>query len=174
MPKVLVGLAVLVTIFGFTTTARAGMPPFLWEYFQYNVISYGVDLEVPQDEPCIYGVASACTEWESETGYYPEPPFKHKVYIDGEKITLRRCVFYDEEGYVFGIPETKWYIFYQVFEAGYFELGDHDVIHEVWVQKPYAGSEIYGWRIFVNLEGPEYLYGPIGVPMVLSFTLTFV
>jgi hypothetical protein len=174
IPKVLVGLAVLTTILGLSTAARAGAPPFIWEYFQYNVISYGWDVEIPQDEPCLWGVASACTEEEIETGFFPKPPFNHKVSIDGEKIVLRRFVFYDEYGYIFGIPETKWYCFYHVFEAGYFDLGEHDVIHEAWVQKPYAGSEIYGWRIFVNYEGPEYLYGSIGVPYSLTYTLTVI
>jgi hypothetical protein len=170
VPKVLLSLIILFTIFGMTSTARAGAPPFIWEYFQYNIISWGVDVEIPQNEPCMWGVATATTEWEIETGYWPEGPFNHIVYIDGEKISLQRFVFYDEFGYVFGIPDTKWYVFYHMFEADYFELGDHEVIHEVWVQKPYAGSEVYGWRIFVNYEGPPE-YGPIGVPMILTYNL---
>ena len=174
IPKVLVGLVVLVTIFGLTTAARAGVPPFIWEYMtEYNQISsLGSDVEAPQNEPCLWGVMSACSE--DEIGYFPQHPYKHKLFIDGEKIPLRRFVFYDEYGYVFGIPETKWYCFYQVFEAGYFDLGEHDIRHEAWVQKPYAGSEIYGWRIFVNYEGPEDLYGPIGVPYNLTYTLTVI
>ena len=171
IPKVLVGLAVLTTILGLTTIARAGAPPFIWEYSQYNIISLGVDIEIPQDEPCLWLIAGACTEEEIETGFFPKPPFKHRLLIDGEKIPLRRFVFYDEEGYVFGIPETKWYCFYQVFEAGYFDLGEHEVIHEAWVQKPYAGSETYGWRIFVNYEGPEYLYGPLEWPWIVTYNL---
>ncbi|MFW9823738.1 MAG: hypothetical protein ACFFE4_12415 [Candidatus Thorarchaeota archaeon] len=173
-PKILVSLVVLMTIFGVSATARAGAPPFIWEYFTYNVISWGVDITIPQDESCIWGVASACTDEEIETGFFPKLPFNHKVTIDGKKIPLRRFVFYDEYGYVFGIPETKWYVFYQIFEAGFFELGEYDIIHEMLVQKPYAGSETYGWRVFINYEGPEYLYGPVGVPQVLSYTLTVV
>ncbi|MFX1241392.1 MAG: hypothetical protein ACFFA7_09110 [Promethearchaeota archaeon] len=174
IPKVFVGLAVLTTILGITSVARAGAPPFIWEYFQYNVISWGWDVEIPQDEPCLWAVGTACTDWEIETGYYPEPPFNHEVYIDGEKIVLRRFVFYDEFGYVFGIPDTKWFCFYHVFEAGYFTNGVHNVIHEVLVQKPYAGSETYGWRVFVNYEGPVNLYGEVGVPQVLTYTITVV
>ncbi|MFX1469148.1 MAG: hypothetical protein ACFFB8_10830 [Promethearchaeota archaeon] len=174
IPKIILGFVVLITIFGLTTSANAGIPPFMWNYMPDNVISWGIDLEVPQNEPSLYLCATACTDWEIETGFYPKPPFNHKVYIDGEKIVLRRCVFYDEEGYVFGIPETKWYVFYQIFEAGYFTLGEHNVIHEVYVQKPYAGSETYGWRIFVNYEGPEELYGEVEEPLIISYTLTFV
>ena len=62
----------------------------------------------------------------------------------------------------------------KVFEADYFTLGEHEVIHEVYVQKPYAGSETHGWRIFVNYEGPEELYGEVEEPLIISFTLTFV
>ena len=176
IPKVLVGLVVLVTIFGLTTAARAGAPPFIWEYYlEYNRISsLGSDVEAPQNEPCFWGAASSFTEEEIVTGFFPKPPFNHILFIDGEKIPLRRFVFYDEYGYVFGIPETKWYIFYQVFEAGYFDLGEHDVIHQAWVQKPYAGNETYGWRIFVNYEGPVILYGEIGVPYILTYTLNVI
>jgi len=160
---------------GLTTTARAGIPPFMYEYMSYNQIStFGSDVEAPHDEPCLWGFSSACTEEEIETGYFPKPPYKHILIIDGEKIPLRRFVFYDEYGIVFGYPETKWYCYYQVFEAGYFDVGEHDVYHEVWVQKPYAGSETYGWRIFVNYEGPEDLYGPVEIPWILSYTLTVV
>lgn len=174
IPKILVGMAVLLTIVSLTTSANAGMPPFIWQYMPQNIISWGIDLEVPQNEPCLYLCASGNDEWEIETGFFPKPPFNHKVYIDGKEIVLRRCVFYDEEGYVFGVPEVKWYVFYQIFEAGYFSLGEHEVIHKVLVQKPYKGSEVYGWRIFVNYEGPIDLYGPIGLPLVLTYTLTFV
>jgi hypothetical protein len=96
------------------------------------------------------------------------------VSIDGEKIVLRRFVLYDKFGYIFGIPETNWYLFYHVFEAGYFVLGEHNVIEEDLVQKPYAGSNTYGWRVFVNYEGDEDLYGPIEVPHILTYTITVV
>ncbi|MFX1567059.1 MAG: hypothetical protein ACFFCV_01680 [Promethearchaeota archaeon] len=173
VPKVLVGLTVLLTIFGLITTANAGIPPFIWEYSQYNYI-WGVDQTLPQDEPCFWAIGIACSEEEIETGYYPKPPFKHKLYIDGEEINLRRFIFTDKDGSMFGIPGQKWYFFYQVFEASYFTLGEYDVTEEFWVHHPYTGSETYGWRIFVNYEGPEYKYGPVGLPHTLTYTLTFV
>ncbi|MFX0040817.1 MAG: hypothetical protein ACFFCY_16775 [Promethearchaeota archaeon] len=151
VPKILVGLTVLVTILGFTTAARAGAPPFIWEYFQYNVISSlepNVVIEAPQDEPCIWGVMTAVSE--DEIGYFPSQPYKHEVWIDGEKIVLRRFTWIDTDG-LFGYPGLKWRAVFQVFEAGYFEVGEHEIIHEMWVQKPYYGDEVYGWRLFVTL-----------------------
>ncbi len=150
IPKVLVGLVVLTTILGLTTTARAGVPPFIWVYMsEYNQISsLGGDVEAPHDEPCLWGVMSACSE--DEVGYFPQHPYDHKLFIDGEKIVLRRFVWIDRDG-LMGIPDLKWRVYYQVFEAGYFDVGEHEIIHEMWVQKPYFGSEMYGWRLYLTL-----------------------
>jgi len=171
MPKVLLGLAVLITIIGLTTSARAGVPPFAWEYMGYDPISsFGPDVEIQQDKPCLWSVASACTEEEIELGWFPEPPFNHKLYIDGEKINLRRFTFIDEWG-IFGDLGLKWWVFYQVFEAGYFEVGVYEIVHKVLVQKPYNGSDIHGWRVFVNFAGPVDLYGPLEWPWIVTYNL---
>ncbi|MFX1524862.1 MAG: hypothetical protein ACFFCC_15245 [Promethearchaeota archaeon] len=54
---------------------------------------------------------------------------------------------------------------------GYFEEGNHIVREESFVQKPYLGSEVYGWRHFVNFYGPPEFYGPLGVPNIVYHTL---
>ncbi|MFX0154237.1 MAG: hypothetical protein ACFE9Q_06890, partial [Candidatus Hodarchaeota archaeon] len=138
------------TILGLTTAARAGVPPFIWVYMsEYNQISsLEGDVEAPHDEPCLWGVMSACSE--DEIGYFPQHPYDHKLFIDGEKIALLRFVWIDRDG-LFGYPDLKWWVYYQVFEAGYFDVGLHEIKHEMWVQKPYFGSEMYGWRIFITL-----------------------
>jgi hypothetical protein len=139
-----------VTILGFSTTARAGIPPFFWDYvYQYNQISsLGSDVEAPHDEPCLWGVMTSCSE--DEIGYFPQPPYEHKLFIDGDEINLLRFVWTDKDG-IFGTPGLKWFVFYQTFEAGYFEVGEHEIKHEMWVQKPYLGEEVYGWRIYIIL-----------------------
>ncbi|MGB5912255.1 MAG: hypothetical protein WBH31_13760 [Promethearchaeia archaeon] len=148
--KILVGLTFLTTILGLTTAARAGAPPFIWVYMsEYNqIMTLGSDVEAPHDEPCIWGIMSACSE--DEIGYFPQNPYKHKLWIDGEKIVLRRFVYIDRDG-LFGEPDLKWWCYYQVFEAGYFDVGEHEIKHEMWVQKPYYGDEVYGWRLFLTL-----------------------
>jgi hypothetical protein len=161
MTNVLVGICILTTILGLTTTAHAGMPPFMWEYFSYNVISSvepNVVIDAPQDEPCIWGVMTACSE--DEIGYFPPPPYDQKVWIDGEKIVLLRFAWTDTEG-IFGYPGLKWRAFYHIFEAGYFDVGLHEIIHEIWVQKPYYGDEVYGWRLYATLTYTLNITGPL-------------
>jgi len=151
MPKILLGLAVLITIMGLTTSARAGVPPFMWVYYsEYNSITSlksNTVIEAPHDEPCIWGVMAGCSE--DEIGYFPLPPYKQILWIDGEKIPLLRFTWNDTYG-IFGIPGTKLFAYYHVFKAGYFDVGEYEIHHEMWVQKPYFGDEVYGWRIYAD------------------------
>ena len=176
MPKILLTLTIFLTILGLTTTVNAGIPPFYWEYAQSPIISWGWDVEINDDQSCLWGVATAITEDEIESGLFPKPPFNHIVYIDGKKLPLQRFVFIDRDGSIFNIPDTKWWVHYHFFEADDFDVGEYQIVHEMWVQKPYLGSEIHGWRIFINYEGPDDPFVP-GVPpesYKLTYTLTVV
>ena len=66
-----------------------------------------------------------------------ELPFKVEVYMDGEKITLQRFVYYDKDGVLnpWGIPDLYVWQFYQIFEPGYFTPGE------------------YEWRIVWSMKG---------------------
>ena len=185
MPKILLIFTIFLTILGLTTTVNAGIPPFYyyWYYHPELIISWGVDVQIDDDDSCIWGVATATTEDEIESGLFPKAPFKHKLFIDGKKIPLQRFVFtdrdYNGDGYgdVFYLePDLKWWVYYHIFEADDFDVGLYNIVHEMWVQKPYSGSEIHGWRIFINFNGPDDPLIP-GVPpekLVLTYTLTVV
>ncbi|MFW9826546.1 MAG: hypothetical protein ACFFEY_02885 [Candidatus Thorarchaeota archaeon] len=172
--KTLLSVMAIMAIFGLTATARAGIPPFYWQYATSPIISWGFDVQINDDQSCLWGVATAVTEWEIETGFFPKQPFDHKLYIDGEKVPLQRFTFIDRDGSIFGYPNTKWWVHYHFFEADDFDVGVYNIEHQMWVQKPYAGSEMHGWRIFVNYEGPVELYGEVDEPLILTYTLTVV
>ncbi|MFX0043218.1 MAG: hypothetical protein ACFE8L_09920 [Candidatus Hodarchaeota archaeon] len=170
MPKLILSFVVLMTIFGLTTTVKAGVPPFMWQYiFEYNIISDPTNTEIPYNQPSLFIVGFATTEEEIESGVWPKNPFNLEAYIDGERIVLRRFQFFDKDGSIGGYPGVHWWYFYQVYDPCHFEKGYHNIIVKPLVQKPYAGSEVHGWRIFVNYYGDPDEYGPIGIPLIFNY-----
>ena len=176
IPKILLTLCVFLAILGLTTTGNAGIPPFYWEYMQSPIISWGLDVQIDDDQSCLWGVATCCTEEEAQSGLFPKAPFQHKLFIDGKKIPLQRFAFTDKDGSIFGYPNTKWWVFYHFFEADEFDVGEYEIVHEMWIQKPYSGSEIHGWRILINYNGPDDPLIPGEPPeeYILSYTLTVI
>jgi hypothetical protein len=55
------------------------------------------------------------------------PPFNIRVGIDGKEITLRQFSFYDMYGEFQPYPFVHWWIFFQTFEPGFFEPGEHTI-----------------------------------------------
>lgn len=174
IPKIIVFLALGILTISFIPSVQAGVPPFLdptpGQYIGY----YPWDgRDISASDYSYFKVGFGYTPEETQTGWWPKNPYKVRLYFDGVEIPLRRYVWYDKEGEAMGAPVHWWY-FYQIFKPGYFTLEEDILVRiEVYVKKPYLGSDSNKWRWFVNLEGPaipweDPFYGPIGLPWTLE------
>lgn len=126
---------------------------------------------ISTSEPSFFRAAVGYIPEEIENEWFPLPPYDIRLFQDNEEILLERVAIYDKSGELFGYEEGRFWIFFQTFDPGDFEVGIYDMRTEFYVYNPYGGSDSYVERIFVNYIGPEEWYGPIGEPAIRTFTL---
>jgi hypothetical protein len=171
--KKLILLSVIgVMCLSYIPIVKAGIPPFLGPIFGDQWIGHGAfvsEWTIDGSEESYFRVGwGVAIPLELDEGWNSRPPFKTTLYIDGVEITLRRChIFFKDIEDVH--PETgepitydfHLWIWYQIFKPNYFSSGEHQIKSELWIMKNYGvDPREQGWRIYINYDGPEFMYGP--------------
>ena len=153
-----------------------GMPFFqgYWEegdppYYVYNDDWNQFD----PDENLFFRIGFYRLVEERENDWWPNPPWRVHLWINGEEIPLLR----------FAVP-TKlrpWlppahppviYYWYHIFGPDYFTVGEvYHLKWELWVKNPYSGSDVNFWRVFVNYDAP---YIPSGAVFSFEYDLNII
>lgn len=106
--------------------------------------------EYDSSEELFFRIGCVQLPSEEEDGSFPKHPYDWRLYINGEKITLRRFNVKQE----FEGEDRQVFMWYQIFEPGYFSPDkDYLVRIEFWVKKPYQDDGRNDWRIFVDYWG---------------------
>ncbi|MFX1480665.1 MAG: hypothetical protein ACFFCI_21455 [Promethearchaeota archaeon] len=113
--------------------------------------------EVSAGEYCFFRTGWMVSDYEIETGLDPGPPYQYRLFIDDEEITMQRWTWtipkdtlLFPDGVYRDVKIRAW-MWVVRFEPGYFEAGKSYMIRvQFLVQKPYFGSDIVGWRFYVN------------------------
>lgn len=179
----------VVLIFCVFPTVQAGKPPFIQElpwhnnlyqpYYQGEhvedppgsgicIYSYG-EWEFDSTEELHFRIGAARTIEEKENDWWPKPPWRYRLYINGEEIKLKRyAVPLDNEVFHPAVA----YMCYAFFEPNYFEAGEEYLLRfELWVKNPYQGDGLNHWRIWVDYSG---IYLPAGAEFSYEYYLTIV
>ena len=140
-------------------TAQAGAPPFIQDWPLHNNLaapwSTG-DYEIAFDsnEELFFKLGAARSIEEKENDWWPKPPWRYRLYINGEEVNLRRYVVKQDKESV--LPPVAFY-WYALFESNYFEPGEVYLLRfEFWVKNPYQEDGLNYWRIFEDYWG---IYG---------------
>jgi hypothetical protein len=157
---------------------QRGGPAYLWKKPAGNWIGAwpwlgpGGYWEIPQDEYSWFRIGWQVSDFEIEAGWDPGPPYKYRLFVDGEEIPMQRwCrTFKDQivmfpDGVIRTVDSRAW-MFIATFDPGFFELGEHEIRVQFLVKKPYIGSDSNKWRFYTNYQsGPgfEAWYGPVGL-----------
>ena len=123
----------------------------------YPFIGPGGHWEIPAGEYAFFRSGWIVSDYEIETGLDPGPPYQMKLFIDGEKITMQRWTWVlpkDTVLYPDGVwrdTKTRAWMWVVRFDPGYFEAGkSYKITYQFLVHGQYFGSDIKGWRFYVN------------------------
>jgi hypothetical protein len=102
---------------------------------------------------------------EIENDWAPKWPYKYKLFINDEEITLQRYdVPVPKENKEIVAKVSMWY---HVFGPGYFTAGEEYTFRfEFWVRRPYQGDGLNYWRIYVDYWG---IFSPPGTVHSFEF-----
>jgi hypothetical protein len=165
----------VVLIFCLFPTVRAGTPPFLQELPNGNNLAFPFFIndyswEFDSTEELYFRIGVARTIEEEENDWWPKPPWRFHLYINGEEIKLQRYAI-PLDNNIFH-PAVA-HMCYALFEPDYFTPGEEYLLKfEFWVKNPYQGDGLNHWRPFVDYWG---IYGDPGVEVLnIEYNLNIV
>ena len=134
------------------------------------------DWEIPHDQYSFFRTGWMVADYEIEMGYDPGPPYQYNLFINGEKIGMKRWVWTEKGERIFPDGEFRPYkarawMWVVRFDPYFFEQGkDYEIRLQFLVKNPYYGSPSNKWRTYINhLEDItldtffEYWYGEAGL-----------
>ena len=134
--KIIVLSTLAIVIFSFLPTALAVSPQDRVDamlFSEQNISDAAfMGWNIESSEESYFIVALGYSEEEKDNDL-SQPPYKVQLFVDEREISLRRFSWNDNNGYIMemyigiAIP-VHWWFFYHVFEPGYFEIGEHDVL----------------------------------------------
>ena len=131
----------------------------------------GAEWEIPQDDYSFLRIGWIISDYEIEQGWDPGPPYQFLLFIDGEKVPMKRWArrFKNEDilfpdGEVRNTDSRVW-MFTAMFDPYYFEIGDYEIRIQFLVKNPYQTSDSNKWRPYQNYMPGDWQswYGPVGV-----------
>ncbi len=115
------------------------------------------EVNITAMEYCFFRSGWAVSDYEIETGLDPGPPYQMNLFIDDEEITMQRWSWVipkDTVLYPDGVwrdTKTRVWMWVVRFDPGYFEAGkSYKITYQFLVHGQYFGSNIKGWRFYVN------------------------
>jgi len=133
-------------------------------------LGVGGEMGIPQDDYSMFRIGWQVSDYEIEQGWDPGPPYKFKLFVDGEEINMQRYSRHFKDMEVtfpngeFLIVDSHAWMFCVRFDPYFFELGAHEIRLQMLVKKPYFGSDSNEWRFYTN-----YLTGGGPLPDIPTF-----
>ncbi len=173
-----------ILILGILPVVQAGTPPFIQDLdSKDNLLKPFMDGEWIEDPPgrkykewefdssrnlhFRYGLGASYYELENDL--FPKPPWRYRLYINGEEIDLQR---YNLKGDKDIMHPSVWFFWYHIFGPDYFTAGGEYLLKfELWVKAPYQGDGLNYWRIFIDYMGH---LSPEGIEWSFEYYLNIV
>jgi hypothetical protein len=132
-----------------------------WYWNDYSI-------EFSASEDLFFRAGWASNEEEIENDIAPKHPWRYKLFINDEEISLQRYDVKPDRS----IGMLKFTYWYHIFGPQYFtEGGEYLLRFEFWVKRPYQGDEKDYWRIWVDYWG---VYFPPGTEFSFEYYLNIV
>lgn len=157
---------------------KGGWPAYIYKKDAGNWIGgwpflgVGGEWWIPHDEASWFRMGWQVSDFEIEAGWDPGPPYKFRLFVDGEEIHMQAWARHFKAATVMfpdGVERTvtsrAWFC-YASFDPDFFEVGDHEIRFQFLVKKPYIGSDSNEWRYYANYQDGEgfiYWYGDVGL-----------
>lgn len=147
--KILILLSVMVLAFSNPTVASNGIKDRVLSIPLDQRIYYESTISASKVSKIQFGIGQAPYEKDAETFVRP---YGVNLFIDGQEIKTYSFSLNDKEGFLVGEP-VHWWIYYHVFEAGYFQPNTaHTFGVEYFWYNGYGWYDAGGTIVFRNLE----------------------